>query len=128
MKRTLERELKALEIVEREANGIGYGRREIISPRFRRPRVGGRKLPVSGSELRGGCARPVDRPTSARFTVGRESEGGWVFSHRRALSERCVGSRKPTCALGRSVPISPRARWGTKHVRDVGVTVSFDPS
>jgi hypothetical protein len=34
------------------------------SPRFRRPRVGGRKLPVSGTELRGGCTRPVDRPTS----------------------------------------------------------------
>jgi hypothetical protein len=44
-------------------NGIGHGRREIISPRFRRPRVGGRKLPVSGTELRGGCTRPVDRPT-----------------------------------------------------------------
>ena len=128
MKRTLERELKALEIVEREANGIGYGRREIISGGFRCPRVGGRKLPISGSEFSPGCARPVDRPESARFTVGRRSEGGQDSSCRRAPSERCVGSRKPTCALGRSVPISLRARWGTKHVRDSGVTVSFDPS
>ncbi len=85
MKRTLERELKALEIVEREANGIGCGRREIISPRFRCPRVGGRKLPVSGSEWRGGCARPVDRSTSARFTVGRRSEGGWDFPPTRSF-------------------------------------------
>lgn len=85
VKRTLERELKALEIVEREANGIGHGRREIISPRFRRPRVGGRKPPVSGTELRGGCTRPVDRPTSARFTVGRKSEGGWGFPSTRSF-------------------------------------------
>lgn len=85
VKRTLERELKALEIVEREANGIGYGRREIISPGFRCPRARGRKLLVSGSELRGGCTRPVDRPTSARFTVGRKSEGGWGFPSTRSF-------------------------------------------
>ena len=103
MKRTLKRELKALEIVEREANGIGYGRREIISGGFRCPRVGGRKLPISGSES------PWVRSARRSARVGS--------IHRREEERGRAGFVLPTRSFGtvrrvEETNVRPRAEVG----------------
>ena len=75
MKRTLKRELKALEIVEREPNGIGYGRvaiSHLVSSGVRETEA---NAPVSGSECSLGVLGSSIESESVRFTVGRRSEG-----------------------------------------------------
>jgi len=85
LKRTLERESKALEIVEREANGIGHDLREIIHRGILPPRDGARKRPDPGARVSRGCARPGGRPASSRGVVGGVREGGWGFPPTRGL-------------------------------------------
>ena len=111
MKRTLERELKALEIVEREANGIGYGRREIISPRFRCPRVGGRKPPVSGSEF-AGWVRSARRSAHVGSVHRREEERGRVRFPIDALFRNGAPGRGNQRAPSGGLSPSPFGRGG----------------
>jgi len=129
VKRTLERELKVLEIVEREAYGAGSRVAGLGE-------TGGRRSVDSRSE----SSRPTrvslpgPRFAATRADVGsggnREVRRGRVgSSHRRSESELPPRAEETYARLSsRGSERRLRATTATGRVRDVGTPASYDPS